>query len=70
MFNPQWAYEMTAPDGTTIYRVPQRRSGWWAAQYRGKFFPILGGIRGPLWLSIAWSDRATRELYHPQKETL
>ena len=34
----------------TIYRVPIRRSGWWAVRYLGKQYQLLGGIRGPLFI--------------------
>ena len=47
------ALEMKASDGTLIYRVPIYHSGWVAARWKGRTYPVLGGIRGPLWLSVA-----------------
>jgi len=50
------ALEMKASDGTLIYRVPIYHSGWVAARWKGRTYPVLGGIRGPLWLSVAWGS--------------
>ena len=55
MFEPHVAYAMNAPDGTVVYRVPQRRAGWWAVRYKNRWCAVLGGIRGPLWISAAWT---------------
>ena len=54
MYEKGVQYKMTAPDGSVIYRCPIQRSGWWAARWRGETYPIMGGIRGELWLSASW----------------
>lgn len=35
----------------TIYRVPIKRTGWWAVRYKGQQFQLHGGIRGPLFIA-------------------
>jgi len=54
MFDKGVQYEMKAPDGSVIHRCVIQRAGWYAARWKGKIYPVLGGIRGPLWLSTSW----------------
>lgn len=56
MFDNDTSYEMRAPDGSIVYRRVLRRSGWFAARWRGRYCPVLGGVRGPLWMSTAWGS--------------
>ena len=53
------ALEMRAPDGTLIERVPFWCGGW-RARWQGRSYPILGGIRGPLFLTGAWGAWGAR----------
>ena len=48
--------EITAPDGSIVYRRLIHRAGWVAARWKGRVYPVLGGIRGPLWMSTAWGS--------------
>ena len=54
--DPKAAYEMKAPDGTTVYRVPFSCGGRAHARYKGRVYPILGGIRGPFFMSDSWGS--------------
>ncbi len=36
----------------TIERVPQDRAGWQAVRYRGKWYPLRGGIRTPHFIRV------------------
>jgi len=56
MFQSEFQYEMAAPDGTIIYRCIIHRSGWFAARWKGRIYPVMGGIRGPLWMTTAWGS--------------
>ena len=50
------AVEIVAPDGTVVYRVLIERDRYLAARYKGRVYPALGGIRGPMWMSTAWGS--------------
>jgi len=45
-----------APDGSQVFRVLLYRDRWIGARWKGRVYPVLGGIRGPMWMSIAWGS--------------
>ena len=54
-----YAYEMKAPDGTVVHRVPLLRSGYVVVRWKGYYRPVYGGIRGPLFIGRSKYGRSS-----------
>jgi len=57
--DPEAAYEMEAPDGSIVYRVPFSQGGFAYARYKGRIYPVLSTMHGPsrTWMATAWGSR-------------
>ena len=52
-------YWFATPDKKGIVaRTAIRRSGYWACRYKGHYRCIIGGIRGPMWISESKEGKA------------